>query len=463
MTNTTKHTRGFIPPQAISVEEAVIGALLIDSQAIFTVMPLIKNPDVFYKTEFKYIYRAIAALVSNTQPIDMLTVSDQLRKDAKLDLIVGEYEIARLSTTISSTANLKSHCLILVQQYIKRSLIAVSEKIIVSAHDESEDALELLSKSQVQIDEINKALDAEQTKDWQSILDETTKHIDQLTKGDQQLTGVPTGLNKINETTGGWQGGQLIVLAGRPGMGKTAMMIKHISAALHHSVPVAVFSLEMTEKDIAKRLIVGESKDLHANQLFRLGLTKQAYWDQYLETVGNMEAFPVHIQSKPGLALQDLVIRCRELKHRHNIGLIVIDYLQLMSIGANNRINNREQEISTISRKLKALALELDVPIIALSQLSREVEKRGDKRPKLADLRESGAIEQDADVVSFLFRPEYYDIEEYPDGEPTHNRAEYIVEKQRNGPTGTARIGFDSNRINFFNLEDASPKLIVAF
>lgn len=449
--------KGRIPPQSIDLEEAVISALLIDTQAIFVVLPIIKNADVFYKQEHSAIFTAVLALVDLNKPVDLLTVADQLKKLKKLDLVGGEYFLATLMQKVSSTAHLESHCYIVKQQYIKRQLISISATIIASAYDESTDALEVLGTAQIEIDAINQQLLSNEIKDWPSILVETTKQIEKLSAAEQEITGVPTGLHKLDITTGGWQGGQLIILAARPGMGKTALMIKHVSAALNNNIPAAVFSLEMSEKDIAKRLIVIESVDLHANQLFQLGLTKQEYWEQYFKTVAKVETLPIHVQSKPGLSVQDLVIKARELKHRYNIGLIVVDYLQLMTVSGNSRINNREQEISTISRKLKALALELDLPVIALSQLSREVDKRTNKRPRLADLRESGAIEQDADIVSFLYRPEYYDLPEWEDGTAAHNEAEVIIEKHRNGSLVDARIGFNGNRVLFHNIEDEQP------
>jgi replicative DNA helicase len=448
--------KGKIPPQALELEEAVLGAMMIDKKGVDEVIDILQ-PDAFYKEAHQHIFEAIVDLFTDTQPIDLLTVSAHLKKKGKLELAGGDFYLIQLTQKITSSAHIEFHSRIILQKYIQRSLIKISSEIIEESYDETTDVFDLLDKAESKLYEVTQGNIKRSSETAQSLVLQAKKRIEEIA-GKEGLSGVATGFDKLDKVTSGWQPSDLIIIAARPGMGKTAFvlsMARNIAIDFHH--PVAVFSLEMSSVQLITRLISSET-GLSSEKL-RTGKLEKHEWEQLSVKVKNLEKAPLFIDDTPSLSIFDLRAKARRLASQHGIKLIVIDYLQLMTAGGGGKGGNREQEISTISRNLKALAKELNVPVIALSQLSRAVETRGSsKRPLLSDLRESGAIEQDADIVSFIYRPEYYKIDEWDDDErsPTDGQAEFIIAKHRNGGLENIRLKFIGNLGKFDNLEEFS-------
>ncbi|MEZ4854073.1 replicative DNA helicase [Flavobacterium sp.] len=449
--------RGKLPPQAIDLEEAVLGAMMIDKKGVDEVIDILQ-PDAFYKDAHKYIFEAIVELFNDTQPIDLLTVSAQLKKNAKLDLAGGDFYLIQLTQKISSSAHIEFHSRIILQKYIQRSLIKISTEIIDDAFDETTDVFDLLDKAESKLYEVTQGNIKRSSETAQSLVIQAKKRIEEIAKK-EGLSGIPTGFHELDKLTSGWQPSDLIIVAARPGMGKTALTLSMArNIAIDFQQPVAFFSLEMSSVQLITRLISSET-GLSSEKL-RTGKLEKHEWEQLSIKVKDLEKAPLFIDDTPSLSIFDLRAKARRLASQYGIKLIIIDYLQLMTAGGNSKGGgNREQEISTISRNLKALAKELNIPVIALSQLSRAVETRGSsKRPLLSDLRESGAIEQDADIVSFIYRPEYYKIDEWDDEErtPTQGQAEFIVAKHRNGGLENIRLKFIGSLGKFDNLDDFS-------
>ncbi|MHC5202521.1 replicative DNA helicase [Myroides sp. LJL119] len=447
--------KGKLPPQAIDLEEAVLGAMMIDKKGIDEVIDILQ-PEAFYKEAHKYIFEAIDQLFVSNQPIDLLTVAAQLRTNAKLEMAGGEYYLVGLTQKITSSAHIEFHSRIILQKFIQRSLIRISNEIIAEAYDETSDVFNLLDKAEARLYEVTQGNIKKSSETAQSLVAQAKKRIEEISTK-EGLSGLPTGFHKLDELTSGWQPSDLIIIAARPGMGKTAFVLSMArNIAIDAGKGVAVFSLEMSSVQLITRLISSET-GLSSEKL-RTGKLEKHEWEQLNVKVKDLERAPLYIDDTPSLSIFDLRAKARRLASQHGIKLIVIDYLQLMTAGGNQKGGgNREQEISTISRNLKALAKELDIPVIALSQLSRAVETRGtSKRPLLSDLRESGAIEQDADIVSFIYRPEYYKIDEWDDEErtPTQGQAEFIVAKHRNGGLDNIRLKFLGQFGKFDNLED---------
>ncbi|KAF2517585.1 MULTISPECIES: replicative DNA helicase [Flavobacterium] len=447
--------KGKLPPQVIDLEEAVLGAMMIDKKGVDDVIDILQ-PDAFYKDAHKHIFEAILQLFTETQPIDLLTVSTQLKKNGKLDVAGGDFYLIQLTQKIASSAHIEFHSRIILQKFIQRSLIRISSEIIEESYDETTDVFDLLDKAESKLYEVTQGNIKRSSETAQSLVLQAKKRIEEIA-GKEGLSGIATGFEKLDEVTSGWQPSDLIIIAARPGMGKTAFvlsMARNVSIQFGHAV--AVFSLEMASVQLITRLISSET-GLSSEKL-RTGKLEKHEWEQLSTKVKDLEKAPLFIDDTPSLSIFDLRAKCRRLASQHNIKLIIIDYLQLMTAGGNGKGGgNREQEISTISRNLKALAKELNVPVIALSQLSRAVETRGSsKRPLLSDLRESGAIEQDADIVSFIYRPEYYKIEEWDDDEasPTTGQAEFIIAKHRNGGLENIRLKFLGHLGKFDNLEE---------
>ena len=445
--------RGKIPPQAIDLEEVVLGAMMIDKKGVDEVIDIL-HPEVFYKEAHKYIYEAIVKLFERTEPIDLLTVSTQLKKDGKLELVGNDFYLIQLTQKVSSSAHIEYHARIILQKYIQRSLIKVSSEIIEEAYDETTDVFDLLDNAEAKLYDITQGNIKKSSETAQSLVIQAKKKIEEISNK-EGLSGIPSGFEKLDKLTSGWQPSDLVIVAARPGMGKTAFTLSMArNMAVNSNTPVAFFSLEMSSVQLITRLISSET-GLSSEKL-RTGKLEKHEWEQLNVKVKSLEKAPLFIDDTPSLSIFDLRAKARRLASQHGIRLIVIDYLQLMTAGGSQKGGNREQEISTISRNLKALAKELDVPVIALSQLSRAVETRGgSKRPILSDLRESGAIEQDADIVSFIYRPEYYKIEEWDDEErsPTQGQAEFIVAKHRNGGLDNIRLKFIGNLGKFDNLD----------
>lgn len=452
--NVVSLQKGKIPPQAVDLEEVVLGAMMIDKKGVDEIIDIL-HPDVFYKSAHKFIFEAIFKLFENSEPVDLLTVSQQLRKDQKLEQIGGDFYLVQLTQKVSSSAHIEFHARIILQKYIQRSLIKISNEIIEESYDETTDVFDLLDTAESKLYEVTQGNIKRSSETAQDLVMQAKKRIEEISNK-EGLSGVPSGFDKLDKLTSGWQPSDLIIVAARPGMGKTALtlsMARNISVG--QNIPVAFFSLEMSSVQLITRLISSET-GLSSEKL-RTGSLEKHEWEQLNVKVKGLEKAPLFIDDTPSLSIFDLRAKARRLASQHGIKLIVIDYLQLMTAGGSQKGGNREQEISTISRNLKALAKELNVPVIALSQLSRAVETRGgSKRPLLSDLRESGAIEQDADIVSFIYRPEYYKIEEWDDEErtPTDGQAEFIVAKHRNGGLENIRLKFLGHLGKFDNLDD---------
>ncbi|TXD81261.1 replicative DNA helicase [Subsaximicrobium wynnwilliamsii] len=446
--------RGKIPPQAIDLEEVVLGAMMIDKKGVDEVIDIL-SPDAFYKDAHKHIFEAIFKLFENSEPVDLLTVSSQLKKDAKLDLVGGDFYLISLTQRVSSSAHIEFHARIILQKFIQRSLIKISNEIIEEAYDETKDVFDLLDNAEAKLYEVTQGNVKKSTESAQSLVIQAKKKIEEISN-QEGMSGIPSGFTKLDRLTSGWQPSDLIIVAARPGMGKTALTLTMArNIAVNSNIPVAFFSLEMSSVQLITRLISSET-GLSSEKL-RTGKLEKHEWEQLNVKVKTLEKAPLYIDDTPSLSIFDLRAKARRLASQFGIKMIVIDYLQLMTAGGSQKGGNREQEISTISRNLKALAKELSIPVIALSQLSRAVETRGgSKRPLLSDLRESGAIEQDADIVSFIYRPEYYKIEEWDDDErsPTEGQGEFIVAKHRNGGLENIRLKFIGHLGKFDNLDD---------
>jgi len=447
--------KGKLPPQAVDLEEAVLGAIMIDKKGVDEVIDILQ-PEAFYRDAHQFIFEAIFQLFTDSQPIDLLTVSAQLKKNGKLEIAGGDYYLIQLTQKIASSAHIEFHSRIILQKYIQRSLIKISSEIIEEAYDESTDVFDLLDHAESRLYEVTQGNIKRSSETAQSLVMQAKKRIEEISNKDG-LSGIPTGFHKLDQVTSGWQPSDLIIIAARPGMGKTAFVLSMArNMAIDSQSPVAIFSLEMSSVQLITRLISSET-GLSSEKL-RTGKLEKHEWEQLSVKVRDLEKAPLYIDDTPSLSIFDLRAKARRLASQHGIKLIIIDYLQLMTAGgAGKGGGNREQEISTISRNLKALAKELGVPVIALSQLSRAVETRGSsKRPLLSDLRESGAIEQDADIVSFIYRPEYYKIEEWDDEGhlPTQGQAEFIIAKHRNGSLENIRLKFIGSLGKFDNLDE---------
>ena len=445
--------QGKIPPQALELEEAVLGAMLIDKKGVDEVIDILQ-PEAFYKTSHQYIFNSIYKLFHDSQPIDLLTVSSALKKESKLEVVGGEFYLVQLSQKVASSAHIEFHARIILQKYIQRSLIRISNEIIETAYNESTDVFDLLDEAESKLYDVTQRNIKRSSETAQNLVLEAKKRIEDISKS-KGLSGVSTGYEKLDKLTSGWQPSDLIIIAARPGMGKTALTLSMArNIAVTKDIPVAFFSLEMSSVQLITRLISAET-GLSSEKL-RTGKLADHEWQQLNIKVTDLEKAPLFIDDTPSLSIFDLRAKARRLVSQYGIKLIIIDYLQLMTAGTRSKAGNREQEISTISRNLKALAKELDIPVIALSQLSRAVETRGGtKRPMLSDLRESGAIEQDADIVSFIYRPEYYNIDEWDDDErsPSQGQAEFIVAKHRNGGLDTIRMKFIAHLGKFEDLD----------
>ncbi|MBJ7883041.1 replicative DNA helicase [Gelidibacter salicanalis] len=446
--------KGKIPPQAIDLEEVVLGAMMIDKKGVDEVIDIL-SPDAFYKDAHRHIFEAIFKLFENSEPVDLLTVSSQLKKDAKLDLVGGDFYLISLTQRVSSSAHIEFHARIILQKFIQRSLIKISNEIIEEAYDETKDVFDLLDQAEAKLYEVTQGNIKKSTETAQSLVIQAKKKIEDISNK-EGLSGIPSGFDKLDKLTSGWQESDLIIVAARPGMGKTALTLSMArNIAVTHNIPVAFFSLEMASVQLITRLISSET-GLSSEKL-RTGKLEKHEWEQLNVKVKALEKAPLFIDDTPSLSIFDLRAKARRLASQYGIKMVIIDYLQLMTAGGSQKGGNREQEISTISRNLKALAKELSIPVIALSQLSRAVETRGgSKRPLLSDLRESGAIEQDADIVSFIYRPEYYKIDEWDDEErsPTEGQAEFIIAKHRNGGLENIRLKFIGHLGKFDNLDD---------
>lgn len=433
---------GKVPPQAKDLEEAVLGAIMLEKSAFDAVVEILK-PECFYVDAHQRIFRSMQGLQQKNQPIDILTVVEELRMREELDTVGGPYYVTRLTNAVVSAANIEAHSRIILQKFIQRELIRISGEIIGDAYEDSTDVFDLLDDAESKLFEITNNHLRKNFDSIDTVLVKTVQRIEDMRHRNEDITGVPSGYPSLDAITYGWQNTDLIILAARPAVGKTAFVLNLArNAALHPTkpTPVAVFSLEMSSSQLVQRILSAES-EIWLEKISRGKLEEHEMKQLYAKGIQRLAQAPIYIDDTAALNIFELRAKCRRLKNKHNIGLILIDYLQLMS-GTGERNSNREQEISRISRDLKGLAKELGVPIIALSQLSREVEKRkdGNKMPQLSDLRESGAIEQDADMVMFLYRPEYYDITSNEFGESNKGETHIRIAKHRNGTLDTIKL-----------------------
>ena len=437
-----------VPPQTPDIEQAVIGAMMLDRDAVTTAIDIL-TPDAFYKHEHKCIYEAIVQLFAENSGIDILTVSEKLKKMGTLDQVGGLVGLVEITGTVGSSAHVEHHARIISQKYIQRELIRIGEETARDGYDDSLDVFDLLDKTENSLFQVAQQNLKREVKNLSTLTIKAQQELEAIMKGDKAV-GLPSGYDDLDKITHGWQKSDLIIIAGRPAMGKTAFALSVAKNVALQNNAVAIFSLEMSDIQLAKRLVSQQAKvegdkmrsgNLTADEVARISQANNV-----------LSEANILIDDTPALGIFELRAKCRRLKMKHDIQLILVDYLQLMTTSGNQQ--SREQEISTISRSLKAIAKEINVPVIALSQLSRKVEDRSDKKPLLSDLRESGAIEQDADIVMFLYRPEYYKITEDADGNSVLGVAKVLIAKHRNGNTGEVNLRFINEFARFENFSE---------
>ena len=455
---------GHLQPQAPDIEKVVLGALMIDKDA-FTVVSEIVRPETFYEPRHQKIFHAIRSLNIQEQPVDIMTVIEQLRKEGSLDDVGGPAYVVELSSRVASSAHIEYHSKILAQKFLARQLISFASKLETEAFDETVDVDELMQRAEGGLFELSQNNMKKDCSHIDPILMEAHKILLKASQNKGGLTGVPTGYNKLDEITSGWQASDLIIIAGRPAMGKTSFALSLAkNIAVDYQQPIAFFSLEMNSVQLVNRLISNVCQ-VPGSKLLNGQLTPDE-WERLDTNLHKLEGAPVYIDDTPGLSVFELRTKARRLKKEHNISILMIDYLQLMN-ASGMKFNSRQEEVSTISRSLKGLAKELDIPVIALSQLNRTVETRAGegidgKRPQLSDLRESGAIEQDADMVLFVHRPEYYHIYEDSNHNDLRGMAQIIIAKHRKGATGDVLLKFQGQYTKFANPEDVPDEMPAA-
>lgn len=456
--SSTMNTMGRIPPQATDLEEAILGALMLEKDALSTVIDILK-PDMFYHEGHKKIFEAIQGLFQKSKPVDILTVTSELRTLGLLEMIGGAYYITNLTNRVASAANIEFHARIVSQKYIQRELIRISSEIIQNAYEDTTDIFDLLDHAEKNLFDIAQNNLRRDTQKMDEIVKQSLATLEELRTKSDGLTGVPSGFTDLDRITGGWQASDLVIIAARPAMGKTAFVLTCArNATVQFKRPAVVFSLEMSSVQLVNRLISGEAEI--EQEKIRKGNLAEWEWQQLHSKIGGLTEAPLLIDDTPALNIFEFRAKCRRLKAQYDIQLIIIDYLQLMHGKGEGQSGggNREQEIGSISRALKSVAKELNVPVLALSQLSRAVESRpgvNGKRPMLSDLRESGSIEQDADMVLFLYRPEYYGITEDEQGRSQAGVGEVIIAKHRNGETGIVPLRFIGKYVKFADLEES--------
>jgi replicative DNA helicase len=452
ITQTVVDYGGRIPPQAVEVERAVLGAMMLEADAIAPAIELI-GPNAFYDPKHRKLFDAMINLFGRGHPVDMLTVSDELKRMGVLESIGGSYFLSQLTSEISTAANIEHHARIVVEKSLLRELIGTMTRLVGVAFDPSSDAFEVLDKAEREIFDISDNQLRRSSRSMSDVLKETLHRLESIHGHEGGVTGVRSGFHKIDNMTSGFQPSDLIVVAARPSMGKTAFVLRlarNTALDPKDKKGVVIFSLEMSASQLAQRLLTAEAR-IDA-QAARTGRLHDNDWPDLARAAGILSQAPIFIDDSAGLGVLEVRAKARRLKAEHDIGMIIVDYLQLMH-GSGDGRQNREQEIAQISRSLKGLAKELDVPVIAVSQLSRAVETRGgDRRPMLSDLRESGSIEQDADVVMFIYRAERYGIMVDDNGNSTEGLAEVIIGKQRNGPVGTVKLAWLDQYATFENL-----------
>jgi replicative DNA helicase len=442
---------GKVPPQAIDMEEAVLGAVMLEKEAVITVLDILK-PESFYKDSHRKIFKAISDLNGREFPVDLYTVTEELRAHQELDSVGGPLYLSQLTSKVVSAANVDYHSRIVAQKYIQRELIRVSSEIQTRSFDDTYDVTELLDYSENELFQIAEGNIKREVSPINVVIKEAIAEIEKAGKREDALVGTPSGFTKLDRLTSGWQKSELIIIAARPSMGKTAFALSMArNMSIDHGKNVAIFSCEMSSIQLANRLIIAET-DIPGDKI-RNGRLTEEEWKQLDTRIKKLVQAPIYIDDTPAISIFELRAKCRRLMAQHKLDIVIVDYLQLMS-GPDNA-GSREQEVSNISRSLKSIAKELNVPIIALSQLNRSVEMRGGtKRPLLSDLRESGAIEQDADMVVFIHRQEKFGLTAFEDGSSTKGIAEIILAKNRNGPVDDVRLRFREEKAQFVDLDD---------
>lgn len=445
---------GHLQPQAIDIEKVVLGALMIDKDA-FTVVSEIIKPETFYEARHQKIYEAVQSLNLQEKPVDIMTVTEELRHKGTLEDVGGPAYVVELSSQVASSAHIEYHAHILAQKFLARQLIQFASMIETDAFDETVDVDDLMQKAEGALFEISQKNMLQDYVQIDTIVDQAHQLLLQASNREGGLTGVPSGFRKLDEITAGWQPSDLVIIAGRPAMGKTSFALSIAkNVAIDYRKPIAFFSLEMNNVQLVNRLISNVCS-IPGNKILNGQLTPDE-WERFDSNIRKMQGAPIYVDDTPGLSIFELRTKARRLVREHGIELLMIDYLQLMNANGM-RFNSRQEEVSTISRSLKGLAKELNIPVLALSQLSRAVEQRDGpegKRPQLSDLRESGAIEQDADMVLFVHRPEYYHILQDEKGNDLHGMAQIIIAKHRKGATGDVLLNFRGEYTRFSNPED---------
>lgn len=433
-----------VPPQNLEAEQAVLGAMMLEPEAGSSVFEMLQ-PDDFYRDNHRLIFSAIQDLFEKGDPVDLVSVAEVLRRQGRLEQVGGIATISEIARSVPSAANVEYYARLVTEKALLRQLIRATSSILERGYEPGEEARVLLEEAEKLILDLSRRRVKDGFSIIRDVLLETFEKIEYLYAHKGNLTGVPTFFTELDRMTAGWQPSDLVIIAARPSMGKTALVLNMAqNAAVRAKVPVAIFSLEMSKEQLVQRMLCGEA--LVDQQRVRTGDLLDADWPKLTRAVGPLSDAPIFIDDTVGITLAELRSKARRLKSEHNLGLIIIDYLQLLSVGKKSE--SRQQEVAQISRTLKGIARELKVPVIALSQLNRGVEQRQDKRPIMSDLLESGAIEADADVISFIYRDEYYHAESEKKG-----IAELIIAKHRNGPVGTVELGFLKEFTKFVNLD----------
>lgn len=436
---------GKIPPQDIEAEQAVLGSMLTDQDAVIAAIEVLKEDD-FYREDNKIIYTALLNIYNRAEPIDIITLKSELSSMGKLEAVGGLEYIAQLPDKVPTTANVERYVKIVKEKSMLRNLVKTANEIINLGYDETENVEDIMDIAEKKIFDVMQRKNSKGYTPIKDILIDSFTQLENLYNQKGSITGVPSGFVELDRKTAGLHGSELILIAARPAMGKTAFALNiGTYAATRAGCPVAIFSLEMSKEQLANRILCSEA--LVDSNKVRTGELEDEEWGKLAQTSGELSTAEIYVDDTPGISVMEIRAKCRKLKLEKNIGLVIIDYLQLIQ-GSGKRGASREQEIAEISRSLKILAKELNVPVIALSQLSRAVEGRPDHRPMLSDLRESGSIEQDADIVMFLYRDDYYN-----ENSEKKNIAEVIIAKQRSGSTGTVELAWLGNYTKFANLE----------
>ena len=444
-----------MPPQSVETERTVLGALMIDKDA-FTVVSEILRPETFYEPRNQKVFAAIQTLSINEQPVDLVTVTEQLKRDGTLEEVGGQMYIYELTANVASAAHVEFHARILAQKFLARQLIHFASIVETNAFDESNDIELVMQEAEGKLFELSQKNMRQDYTQIDPVVKQAVEIMQRAASNTGGLTGVPSGFTKLDDMTSGWQKSDLIIIAGRPAMGKTSFALSIAkNVAIDQRIPVAFFSLEMNNVQLVNRLI-SNTCEIEGKKVMN-GQLDDADWDRFDRNIRKLEGAQLYVDETPGLSIFELRTKARRLAREKKVELIMIDYLQLMNANGM-RFGNRQEEVSTISRSLKQLAKELDIPILALSQLNRSVEQRGDaeggKRPQLSDLRESGAIEQDADMVLFVHRPEYYHILNDEKGNDLRGMAQIIIAKHRKGAVGDVLLNFRGEYTRFANPED---------